>query len=329
LPTAINTCIDEYTKYDGSAVALAALAHLVEGNPGLGNVHGVTKDITTSKNPITPDLSVRTADRTGAIFFELKWTLTKSTAQDEILGLRKYLEADFVWTDSKVNPVDVVLIVNEEDADLAVGATNQLLAAGNTYLGSNLAIWKWHYSTGRGMRGEASMWFEKVWGRSSNIELERLISSASGYKTPSDVLTYIRWTFRFTKDKPPIQYIIGELLMNVFSSFRTKTDKREELEITANLTDTVYDRAKTFFAGKDPSSESVQLRKRWVRDALRMMPEIGLGTIRVPYLTREGLTESLCDRIKKYLDRRQRRSGSGRVKRPKVSPFDTRLDSMS
>lgn len=326
-----DACVANHIKYEGSTAVLAALARLVEDNPSLGTVFGVTRDIGTSAGIIAPDVSVKSTNLAGAVFFELKWTLTSSTAPTEILNLKRYLEAQFNWGGPQVGTADVVLVVNEEDASLTVAAADALVTSGNTFLTRGLAIWKWHYSTGRDIHGEPSIWFEKIWGTSTNQELERLISSPSGYQTPPEILRYIRWTYRFTKDKPPVQYTIGALLMHVFSSFRTRTDVKETLRISATLTDTVYERAKGFFPNRDPSNDTIQVRKQWIREALSMMGRIRMEEIRVPIQTRVQLPEYICRRIRALLARRTRhprsvgRKGMRRIRRPRKSPLDTTL----
>ena len=330
LSAIFEDCVADYIKYEGSTAVLAALARIVVENPSLGTVYGITKDVSTGSGTITPDVTIKSADSAGALLFELKWTLTRSTAPSEILDLKRYLDAEIRWNPGSRATVNVVLVVNEEDASIAIGAVNNLVSSGNTFLSTGLAIWKWHYSTGRDIGGETSIWFEKIWGQ-SGTELEQVVQS--GYRTLPEVLRYIRWTYRFTKDKPPVQYTIGTLLMHVFSSFRTTTHAKETIDVDASMTDTVYERTKSFFPNKDPSNETVQARKQWIREALSSMRDLGMAEIRVPTQTRDSLQVFLCRKVQtlvKRLEKKRTRSrsprvGRVRIRRPKPSPKDTKL----
>lgn len=294
-------------------------------HPEIGVLHGVTRDITTSTGIITPDVSAKASNGSAAIFFELKWTLTPSTVSDEILKMKSYCEAIFKWEGEIVRPVDVVFVVNEEDAAIAKASADSLLSSGNDFLKSGFTIWKWHFSPGRALGGEPSIWFEKIWGVTVDKNLDGLVSTPSGYQTPPEVLRYLRWSYRFIKDKPPIQYTIGMLLMHVFSSFRTRTDQSESLHVDLSLTDAIYERAKGFFPAVAPSSETIQARKRWIREALKTMIDVSLAKVRVPTATRIPLQEMICRKIQGRAIRVGGRPPPRRIRRPKPSPFDTKL----
>jgi hypothetical protein len=178
--------------------------------------------------------------------------LTASTVGDELLKLKKYCDAKFSWTSG--NPVtgkDVVLVVAQEDADIAVAAIQELIGQRNIFLGS-VAIWKWFFAHSRKNQGNGgssdALWISNAFGKSGNHALDSLVSAASGYRVPKDVLELNKYLYRFTKDKPPVQYTIATLLLHVFSSLRSKSEK-EVIPITMNLADIIYERSKSFFPG--------------------------------------------------------------------------------
>lgn len=330
MQASVTTCIDEYRKYEASTAVLFALSRLITDNPKVGRLYGVTKDIRTKNNKITPDVSASCENDTAALLLELKWSLTPETAKDEILKLKRYCEASFSWNKADVKKTDVVLVVAQEDADTTIKAIEELIRQGNTFLNTGVSVWKWYFARPRGnarnSSGNESMWLEKVWGSTRNINLELIMNSASGYQIPNDILRFMRYTYRFTKDKPPVQYTAGMLLLHVLSAFRTRSDKREALRITTDLTDTVYERAKSFFPVRDPSSETVQVRKQWIREALAALIRATIKEIKVPFQTRGSLDEYICRMLAKIPKPRGRPPGVGRGRRkPRLSPYDTKL----
>lgn len=327
MPDTIDSLIEQYRKYEGSTTVLFALSRLIIDNPDVGRLHGVTRDIKVEGGKITPDVSARCENDTAAIFLELKWSLTESTVQDELLKLKKYSAANFAWTNIPVVKKDVVLVVAQEDADIAVRAIQELIRQGNKFL-ENVSIWKWFFAHPRREsenEGSDALWISKVFGKTGNGALERLVSSASGYRVPNDVLEFNRYLYRFTKDKPPIQYTVAILLLHVLSSLRTKSDK-ETLEISTDLVDIVYERAKSFFPGSD-SAESIQIRKQWIREALQGMIAAGIREVKVPFQMKGPLDENVCKMLLKKQKSVRAKTGMPRVKRikPRESEGQTKL----
>ena len=174
MPDSLETLLEQYRKYEGSTTVLFALSRLIIDNPTVGRLNGVTKDIQVQGGKITPDVSAHGQSDSDAIFLELKWSLTASTAGDELLKLKKYCDAKFSWTSG--NPVtrkDVVLIVAQDDADIAVATIQELIKQGNSFLES-VAIWKWFFAHPRKDQasggGSDALWISKVFGRSSKSE---------------------------------------------------------------------------------------------------------------------------------------------------------------
>lgn len=324
----ITSLQEEYRKYEQSIAVLFALSRLVRDNEKIGRLYGITKPIQVIGGRITPDVSASSNGGSAALFLELKWSLTPATAKDELLKLKKYCEASFSWGSTPVQRKDVVLVVAQEDADIAVSAIEELIRQGNAFL-ERVAIWKWFFarprSTGQMQAQSDALWMSKVHGKTANSELEALVTSASGFRVPDDVLKFTKYSYRFTKDKPPVQYTIATLLLHVLSSFRTRPEK-ESLKISTDLTDVVYDRAKTFFPGPE-SPDSVQIRKKWIREALETMVAVGIREIKIPFQMRGNIDEFVCQLLLSKKGSRGR-SGMLRVKRIKAPDLtkQTRLD---
>ncbi len=306
----IEPCVKDYRKYEESTAVLAALGKLPSVYGDIGQLSGITKSITTNTGPLTPDVSLSYQGGTSAVFVDLKWSLTKSTATNEILDLKKYREAQFSWRGGvQVNGTDVILIVNPEDSEYAVEATKELMRQGNTFLRDRFAIWKWFismpsYAESPQLEGVEEMRFERVWGKTNNAPLESHVGSSKGLKIPADVLTHLRYRQRFTNDKPPVQYTIGTLLLHVFTRFRRGTHSTTSLEVKTGLIDEVYDISKSYFPDwEDPLK--TPLRKRWIQEAILTMREISLSRINVPFRTRIHLEELVCRKLRAY-ERRQK-----------------------
>ena len=324
----LESLLKEYRKYEESTTVLFALSRLVIDNEKVGRLYGITRQIQVSGGRIAPDVSASSDGETGALFLELKWSLTPATAKDELLKLKKYCEASFSWKTAQVQRKDVVLVVAQEDAETAVSAIAELIRQGNTFL-EQVSIWKWFFARPRPTGGlEATsevLWLSKTYGKTRNQALEALISSASGFRVPNDVLRFSKYSYRFTKDKPPVQYTIATLLLHVLSSLRTKAGK-ESLKITPDLTDIIYERSKSFFPGPE-AAESVQIRKKWIREALEAMIAAGIKEVTIPFQKTGNLDELVCEML---LPKRKGRGKGGmpHVKKLKAPDFtkQTRLD---
>jgi hypothetical protein len=328
LQTSLESLVAEYRKYEESTTALFALSRLVIDNEKIGRLYGITKQIQVSGGRITPDVSASCDEERGALFLELKWSLTPATSKDELLKLKKYCEASFSWGTVQVQRKDVVLVVAQEDAETAVSGIKELIRQGNTFL-ENVSIWKWYFarprSTGQMEAKSEVLWISKIYGKTGNQDLEALISSASGFRVPDDVLEFRKYSYRFTKDKPPVQYTIATLLLHVLSSLRTRPGK-ESLKIKPDLTDIVYERSKSFFPGPE-AAESVQIRKKWIREALEAMIAAGMKEVTIPFQTTGNLDEFVCKMLLPKT-RGRGKPGMPRVRKPKAPDFtkQTRLD---
>ena len=321
MPDSLETLLEQYRKYEGSTTVLFALSRLIIDNPTVGRLNGVTKDIQVQGGKITPDVSAHGQSDSDAIFLELKWSLTASTAGDELLKLKKYCDAKFSWTSG--NPVtrkDVVLIVAQDDADIAVATIQELIKQGNSFLES-VAIWKWFFAHPRKDQasggGSDALWISKVFGRSGSNALDSLVSTASGYRVPKDVLELNKYLYRFTKDKPPVQYTIATLLLHVFSSLRSKSEK-EIVSITMSLADIIYERSKSFFPGSE-SAESIQVRKQWIREALQALVNAGFKEVSIPFMMKGRLDENVCNMLLKKSKGGRKGAGMPKVKKPKTT----------
>lgn len=335
-------CVRDYRKYSDTVAVSCAIYHLFRKNPEIASFVGIEHKLKNDEGKsIRPDLvATYDSDQKGLIF-ELKWSLPfdDDLLEKEVKELRKYVIPCSNWrtTSDHVQFHDLILICHIDDAKRVVDMVKKVSKdVEYNFLGKKgFAIWSWTITPPKiGERKEELRLFP-VYGRTRNQKIEALINQSGGKLFPEDVLTYLRFSFTFVRQKPPIQYVMTVLIQNIFPSFQQKPD-RDFYEIKI---DTIYERAKAFFPSwHEFDRETIQIKRRWIREALENLWELKLcekvlgkpdwWNIPIPTLkSRKPIQSVLCKKTaKEYLKRQRSRRSRGRPRERSARPRGPRKE---
>jgi len=210
------------------------------------------------------------------------------------------------------------------------------------FLKSNtFALWTWTISAARGGERKEHLIISTAYGKIRNNTLETMMKKPTGLILPEEVLTYLRSSFSFIRDKPPVQYTIIKLIHNVLSQFQDPSRGRGEVyKIT---TDMIYDKAKILFPSwRDFDTQTIQIKRRWINEALKAMwvlkmigkpiGEPDSWLVPIPTLrTRGPIHLALCKKLSQHqlkITKKHARRGRPRIKplRLKAHPKTKKLD---
>jgi hypothetical protein len=278
---------------------------------------------------LTPDITTLYSNNSKGLVFELKYSLSADprSVKDELLELEKYKDITGGWTVKPVQEHDFTLVCHMNDAKRAVDAAKEIYSDGNGFFDpSRFSIWSWTITAVRGNEREEEMRIIHMYGATRNKPLQQLVRQTAGIALPEKVLTMLRFTQLFVRQRPPVQYTMVLLLQNVFTALPPPPFRGEARDYHADL-DTVYQKTNALFPPWWESDvRTVQVKKDWVREALDKMVEIdlikkgpgGSGSyiIPIPTLkTRKPLHEAICERI----------TPTGKVKRLRGRPLGRHL----
>jgi hypothetical protein len=308
--------IRAYRRYADTVAVLSAVYHVLQETPLIVDYIAIEKKLkTVNAKDVTPDLVALYESRTKGLMFEFKWSLPFSEAllEKEVKDLKKYFVECLDWrnTSGRVTYHDVVLVCHVEDAQRTVSLLSKVAnEQGYDFLAQiGFAIWAWTISATReGERGEHLV-LTNVHGNTRNATIEKMTTQLPGLILPEGSLTYLRSSFNFTREKPPIQYTIITLIQHVFSQFK---DPRRGPAVYELTTDMIYEKAKILFPSwHEFDVETLQLKRHWISealDALYSLQIIGkpLGKpdawlIPIPtFRTRRAIESSLCTKLARY-----------------------------
>lgn len=343
--------IKAYRKYSDSVAVLSGIYHLLLGKPSIADYIGIETKLQNSQgNDLTPDLVMLYEKRTKGLLFELKWSMpfSESLLEKEITEIKKYVSPFSNWRNSSgtVDYHDLVFVCHMEDAERVINTVSKVAKEAEfEFLNSNgFALWTWSIYVARGGEHKENLVLRSAYGRTRNTVLENMLTKPTGLILPDKVLTYLRSTFSFIREKPPVQYTIIKLLHNVIPQFQNPTrDRGETYEID---TDMIYDKAKILFPSwSDYDAQTIQIKRRWIREALEKLFSLGLigkpavkpnsWLIPIPTIrTRGPIHSALCKKLaKNEIKQKTRRSRKGRPrKKPlklKAHPKTMKIDSYS
>lgn len=347
LLTLQQDCIRDYRRYADTVAVLSAIYHILNRKPIVADYIGIETKLRNSYgNVITPDLVALCEARTKGMMFELKWSLpfSEDRLEKEVKELKKYAVPCSQWKNSngKVDYHDLILICHIEDSQrllptiLKVGKEK-----GFDFLTSDeFAVWTWTISAARGGERREHLIMSNPYGKTRNVSVENMIRQPSGLILPEEALTYLRSSFNFTRQKPPVQYTMIILVHHVFSQFQDPRRRRLVYEIT---TDAIYEKAKILFPSwHEFGVDTVQIKRRWITEALEAMFALNIigklvgkpesWRIPIPTLkTRKSIEYVFCKKLSKYqlkVAKKPARRGRPRARpiRIKVHPKMKRID---
>jgi len=289
-----------------------ALRQLLIKNPKIARFIGVEHKLKNSKGDfLRPDLVAQYDQNTKGMLFEVKWSLPYDEEKllKELRKLKKYADSFRNWKTGSgaVDKHDLVLVCHISDAKRVVDSIKQLFIDSEYAFmkTEGFAIWGWILNPAKRGKREEEMRFLHCFGGTGNSQLETMIGQTGGIVVTQDVLRYLRFTFAFIPEKPPIQYMMAILIQNVFPSFQRSVEKDEyKLDI-----DLIYERAKSFFPSwHEFDAETIQTKRRWIIEALDKLCDLKLAErsvtspnqwlIQIPTLRPRGsIGEAICKKF--------------------------------
>jgi len=340
--------VKAYRRYSDTVAVLSAIYYILRKEPPIADYVGIEPKLqNTYGHEVTPDLAALCEARKKGLIFELKWSLpfSEELLTNEIKDVEKYAVPCSKWKTStgKVEYHDVILVCNIEDVERAVDVIKKIagLPRFAFLISDGFAVFSWTISATRGGERKEHLVLMNTYGKTRNSIIEKMLEQPGGLILPEGALTYLRSTFSFIREKPPVQYTIIELIQHVFPQFQDPT--RGSGAVYEITTDMIYEKAKILFPSwEDFDVQTVQIKRGWISEALGVMFALNVigkpvgkpdsWLIPIPTLrTREPIQSALCKRLAKFqlkMARRPARKGRPRIKplRLTAHPRTKRLD---
>ena len=243
--SANSALMADFRKYSDTVAISSAILHLFEENPSLGHFIGIEHTLhgSSTEEVLTPDITVTYDNDTIGLLFELKYSLPSDvrSVKDELLKLSKYATARDGWgVRSPVQAGDFVLVCHADDVKRTVEAATEISSeTSNPFFSPrSFSIWYWTITAPRNSERKEEMRLLHAYGATGNNPLQSLINQAGGVVISEDVLTSLRFTNVFVRQKPPVQYSIVLLIQNVFSALPLfKEQERDRYQVPLDTID--------------------------------------------------------------------------------------------
>lgn len=327
-------CVKDYRKYSDTVAVSYSIYHILTSILTSTKFVGIEhKLVNADGQKVRPDVVALYGNDTKGLIFELKWSLplNKDLLEKEIKEIKKYTVPCSGWSSNvyHVDSHDVVLICHIDDVYRVVETIKELAQSQDySFLKQEgFAVWFWTITPPKLSQRKEELRLFPAYGKTRNTEIENAIQAAGGLLIPDVVLTYLRFSFTFVREKPPPQYTMTVLIQNVFPTFQQKPE-RDNYQIDINL---IYERAKVFFPSwHEFDTETIQVKRRWIREALEKLWELKLAEkvlgqpdlwyIPIPTLrTRRPIQEVLCKKIsKQYIKELKKQRPRPTVRKPRL-----------
>ncbi|MDH5481731.1 MAG: hypothetical protein OEY22_02465 [Candidatus Bathyarchaeota archaeon] len=309
-----DQCTKDYRKYADTVAVSFAVYHTVTTQlKGLDFVGIEHKLINAEGRELTPDIVVLCENEKKGLIFELKWSLPsrEDLLEEEIKELEKYTKPCSNWKPSvkSVDCHDLVLVCHIDDVQKTVDMIKKLSnEKGYSFLKEHgFALWSWTITPPKGGERKEELRLFCVYGKTRNDQIEKLVQAPGGILIPEAVLTYLRFSLTFVKEKPPIQYTMTVLVQYILAPFQQAPEKKSyEIEL-----DWIYEQMKKLFPSwHEFDTPTIQAKRSWIREALEKFWELRLidkivgkpntWFIPIPTLrTRKPIQEVICRKLSK------------------------------
>jgi len=340
-PDLEQNCVRDYRKYSDTVAVCCAVYNLFSKNADLAKFVGIEHSLQNSDGAtVTPDIAATFDNDKKGLVLELKWSLPsdEKLLEKEIKELGKYAVPCSHWRKSadKVDSQDLVLVCHIDDAQRVADMIRSLSKdEEQSYLAKEgFAVWSWSITPPKKGERKEELRLFSVYGKTRNQKIEELISQPGGILFPEEVLTFLRFTFTFIKEKPPLQYTMTIMIQNILSTFQ-RSSERESYDLHVDM---IYERAKSFFPSwHEYDTTTIQIKRKWIGEALEKLCELGLcdkapnkddwWKIPIPILrTRKPIQQVLCKKIAKTYLKQIRTKKKGRPKSSISRPKATKKD---
>jgi hypothetical protein len=342
-------CVSQFRKYADTVAVSVGITHVFETNPTLGHFVGIEHRLIANQNDLlTPDITTLFDEVSRGLLFDLKYSLPSDVRnlKDELLNLEKYKNARSGFgTPGIVRSVDFVLVCHMEDAKHATQAVQEIYTeTGKTFFSpETFSIWSWTIGVARSDERKEEMRLLHMHGATRNTRLQTMIKQPGGILVAEEVLTALRFTQSFVREKPPVQYTMSLLIQNVLSALRplplSVSSDRQEYTVTL---ETVSQKANILFPPWWESDvQTVQVKRGWIKEALEALVKVKMignipgkpdsySIITRKLVFKKQLPLVICERLEALSKRRPRgRPPSPKIVKSEVAPKKTLLDYVS
>ena len=320
-------CLRDFRKYSDTVLVSAAICYLFKNNKKLGISMGFEPTLKRIDQPsLNPDLAFVLDNPSNGVIFELKWSVSpnREFSEPRLKEIKKYFDAFTNWKNSNglVNDQDVILVCHPDDYEHIIKMIEIISSETdyNCFKKEGFSIWTWLLNQPKLGEQAEEMRLIKNYGKLKHKDLEAIISKPLGIKIPEEVLTYFRYTYFFVKEKPPIQYLMNLIVVNVLPNPDNLGGDNYVVD-----TEWIWRKTKTLFSmGEEYDNNTLQFKKRWIKEALDVLAEIDiikrgkedswiipkkLGTRRKP------IQKIICKKLAE-LEMNKRKHSQSRIKTP-------------
>ncbi|MEM3697521.1 MAG: hypothetical protein QXQ94_08510 [Candidatus Bathyarchaeia archaeon] len=330
-----DQCTKNYRKYADTVAVSFAIYHFITTQLKNAAVAIEHKLVNTEGHELRPDVMAIFKKERKAVLFELKWSLPfdDGLLEKELKELKKYVSPCSGWgtNQESIDSQDLVLICHVDDAQKTVDMIKKLSDSKewSFFREDGFAVWSWTITSPKGGERKEEMRVFPVYGKIRHVEMQNLIQTPGGILIPECVLTYLRWSLTFVKEKPPVQYTMTVLIQYVFAPIQQVPERKVcEVEL-----DWIYEQMKKFFISwHEFDTPTIQAKRSWIREALEKLWELkiiektvekpDMFLVPIPTLkTKRPIQEVICKKLSrqhfKELKKRKRGAGRTRPVRPK------------
>jgi len=309
-----DQCTKDYRKYADTVAVSFAVYHTVTTQlKGLDFIGIEHKLISAEGRELTPDIVVLCDKEKKGLIFELKWSLPyrEDQLEEKIKELGKYTKPCSDWKPGgkSVDSHDLILVCHIDDVQRTVEMIKKLSETKECAFlkEKGFALWSWTITPPKGGERKEELRLFCAYGETKNEEVERLIQTPGGILIPEAVLTYLRFSLTFVKEKPPVQYTMTILVQYILAPFQQVPEKKSyEIEL-----DWIYEQTKKLFPSwHEYDTSTIQAKRSWIREALERFWELKVigkivgkpntWFIPIPTLrTRRPIQEVICRKLSK------------------------------
>jgi len=185
--------------------------------------------------------------------------------------IEKYSKEVTGWNtpDRRVANHDILFLCHSMDSDRVVGKIQEWLEDGTLKVTKKLSICEWSMIISP-KTGKDVILIRHRLGTTDCEELNQMLRANVVIDTQAISVKYEKC--KFTRKEPPVEYLMQEFWVNVFSELNVKLEDFE-----TSLTDILKIAYEYYIPWSNIEGEYSQVRQSWVSKALNAFAEIGLA----------------------------------------------------
>jgi len=251
-----------------------------------------------------PDFILQYDDDNKGILGEIKSSITYNEQylkRDLYRQINKYCKDIIGWEtdDGKVLNHDLLCIFHVSDVGRVIRLVTESLDNVELIIDKNFSIAEFTETSSPKYGGGDIFLVKHEYGNLDCKELEQHLKD--GLEFSIDLLTQEYEKIKFTRTRPPIEYIMELLWFNIFRIFAENPDTKE---IVVTLEELLVQLYNYYISWSRIEGEYSQIRKSWIKDTMDMFVNIELAEIieEVPmtykvFIGKSGLPNDMLEYI--------------------------------